>query len=118
MSLPASSDGSRRSSDLPSDKELARILKIAKKLNDDEVKAPPMRRGLAELKAPRGSARSPREEQEGQGDLRQFPPGQRRDYIAWVIEAKQAATRAKRIDTAVEWMAEGKIRNWKYVDVR
>ena len=39
--------------DLPSDKELTRILKIAKKLNDDEVKAPSMRKGpRPELKAP------------------------------------------------------------------
>ena len=44
-----------------------------------------------------------------------FPPGQKREYVAWVVEAKQAATREKRIKTAVEWMAEGKIRNWKYV---
>jgi uncharacterized protein YdeI (YjbR/CyaY-like superfamily) len=44
-----------------------------------------------------------------------FPPGQRREYIAWILEAKQAATREKRIATAVEWLAEGKVRNWKYV---
>jgi uncharacterized protein YdeI (YjbR/CyaY-like superfamily) len=38
-----------------------------------------------------------------------------REYIVWVTEAEQDATRAKRIKTAVEWIAEGKIRNWKYV---
>ena len=43
-----------------------------------------------------------------------FPPSARRDYLEWVAEAKQEATRAKRIATAVEWLSEGKRRNWKY----
>lgn len=43
-----------------------------------------------------------------------FPPGARREYSDWVAEAKQPATRARRIAQAVEWCAEGKRRNWKY----
>jgi hypothetical protein len=43
-----------------------------------------------------------------------FPPGAQREYIEWVIEAKQPATRAKRIGQAVEWCAENKRRHWKY----
>ena len=43
-----------------------------------------------------------------------FPPGQRREYVDWIAEAKQDATRQKRIATAVEWLSEGKRRNWKY----
>jgi uncharacterized protein YdeI (YjbR/CyaY-like superfamily) len=43
-----------------------------------------------------------------------FPPGARRDYVEWVVDAKRPETRAKRIAQAVEWMAEGKKRNWKY----
>lgn len=43
-----------------------------------------------------------------------FPPSSRREYLEWVSEAKQDATRAKRIATAVEWLSEGKRRNWKY----
>ena len=102
--------------DLPSDRELTRILKIAKKLNDDEVKAPPMRKGpRPELKAPADLLAALTKNKKARATFDRFPPGQRREYIAWVIEAKQAATRAKRIETAVEWMAEGKIRNWKYV---
>ena len=42
-----------------------------------------------------------------------FSPSQRRDYIEWITEAKTDATRQKRLDTAVEWIAEGKSRNWK-----
>jgi uncharacterized protein YdeI (YjbR/CyaY-like superfamily) len=46
--------------------------------------------------------------------LEGFAPGQQRDYVEWVVEAKSADTRERRLKTAVEWMAEGKIRNWKY----
>ncbi len=43
-----------------------------------------------------------------------FPPSCRREYVEWVAEAKRPETRDKRIAQAVEWMAEGKKRNWKY----
>ena len=46
--------------------------------------------------------------------LERFAPGQRREYLEWITTAKQAATRDKRIAQAVEWLAEGKKRNWKY----
>lgn len=43
-----------------------------------------------------------------------FSPAQRREYLEWVTGAKQATTRRKRIAQSVEWLAEGKKRNWKY----
>jgi len=46
--------------------------------------------------------------------IESFPPGQRREYLDWISDAKQDATRQKRIATAIEWLAEGKRRNWKY----
>jgi uncharacterized protein YdeI (YjbR/CyaY-like superfamily) len=44
-----------------------------------------------------------------------FPPGYRREYVEWVVEAKRAETRQRRIAQAVEWISEGKTRNWKYM---
>ncbi len=43
-----------------------------------------------------------------------FSPSCRREYIEWIVDAKRPETRAQRIATAVEWIAEGKQRNWKY----
>ena len=43
-----------------------------------------------------------------------FPPSAQRDYVEWITEAKRDETRAKRLAQAVEWLAEGKRRNWKY----
>jgi uncharacterized protein YdeI (YjbR/CyaY-like superfamily) len=43
-----------------------------------------------------------------------FSPTHQRDYIEWVVEAKREETRERRIAQAVEWLAEGKTRHWKY----
>jgi uncharacterized protein YdeI (YjbR/CyaY-like superfamily) len=44
-----------------------------------------------------------------------FSYSNRKDYVEWLTEAKQEATREKRLASALEWMAEGKSRNWKYM---
>lgn len=46
--------------------------------------------------------------------LEGFAPSHRREYVQWIAEAKAEATRDRRIAQAVEWLAEGKKRNWKY----
>ena len=51
---------------------------------------------------------------EAQKIFAEFTEAQRRDYVEWVTSAKREATRASRIATAVEWISEGKRRNWKY----
>jgi uncharacterized protein YdeI (YjbR/CyaY-like superfamily) len=43
-----------------------------------------------------------------------FPPSAQRDYLEWISEAKQDATRRKRIADAIQWLGEGKRRHWKY----
>ena len=45
-----------------------------------------------------------------------FTDAQRRDYIEWLVEAKRETTRNKRMAQAIEWIAEGKVRNWKYMN--
>jgi uncharacterized protein YdeI (YjbR/CyaY-like superfamily) len=43
-----------------------------------------------------------------------FSPSHKREYLGWVVDAKSDATRQKRMDTAMEWISEGKSRHWKY----
>lgn len=45
-----------------------------------------------------------------------FTLSQRREYVDWIVEAKRAETRSRRIAQAAEWLAEGKPRHWKYRD--
>ncbi len=43
-----------------------------------------------------------------------FAPSHRREYVQWIAEAKAEATRDRRVAQAIEWLSEGKKRNWKY----
>jgi len=43
-----------------------------------------------------------------------FPPSHKKEYIEWIVEAKRETTKEKRIATMIEWLEEGKSRNWKY----
>jgi uncharacterized protein YdeI (YjbR/CyaY-like superfamily) len=45
-----------------------------------------------------------------------FSPSHAREYLEWITDAKREETRDKRIAQAIEWLAEGKKRNWKYED--
>lgn len=45
-----------------------------------------------------------------------FSNAGRREYVEWITEARRAQTRAKRLAQTLEWLAEGKPRNWKYLD--
>ena len=49
-----------------------------------------------------------------QGHYDAFSPSQQREYLEWITEAKAEATRTKRMAQAIEWISEGKRRNWKY----
>jgi len=102
--------------DLPNEKVLARMIADAARLNDDGVKA------KRTAKAPKPALKSPADlmaalnkNKKALATFTNFAPGRRREYVEWILGAKQDATRAKRIKDAVAWMAEGKIRNWKYV---
>lgn len=46
--------------------------------------------------------------------FQKFSPSHRKEYIQWIVEAKTETTREKRVATTIEWLAEGKSRNWKY----
>jgi uncharacterized protein YdeI (YjbR/CyaY-like superfamily) len=43
-----------------------------------------------------------------------LPPGKQREYVEWITDAEREDTRARRVAQALEWLAEGKSRNWKY----
>jgi uncharacterized protein YdeI (YjbR/CyaY-like superfamily) len=102
-------------SDLPPDDQLDSMLREAAVL---AATAPAPRKTKHEPKPAPGMhpefaaalAKSPK----ARAVLDGFPPSAQRDYLEWISEAKQDATRAKRIATAVEWLEEGKRRHWKY----
>ncbi len=105
--------------DLPSDAVLAEKLRAAKARIDVEGTA--MKRAAAtKPKEPRriempddvgaALAANSAATQYWEG----LAPSHRYEYLDWITEAKREETRAKRIGQALEWLAEGKRRNWKY----
>ena len=101
--------------DLPSDDELDTLIRKAIALIDTGTRAPrPVKHPKPELEMPSDLAEALAALPPAQATYDAFPPSCRRDYLEWIIEAKRPETRAKRVAQAVEWMAEGKRRNWKY----
>ncbi len=73
------------------------------------------------VKAPRPAPEPPgefaaalRRNRKASAVFAKFSPSCKREYVDWIAEAKREETRQKRIVQAVEWIAEGKQRNWKY----
>jgi uncharacterized protein YdeI (YjbR/CyaY-like superfamily) len=104
-------------SDLPPKKVLAGYVKEAMRLNDEGVKsptrsAPKARKG--EVAVPDDLASALKRNRKARATFEGFSPSHRREYVEWITEAKGEETRKRRLETAVEWMAEGKARHWKY----
>ncbi len=110
-----------RIEELPARPKLVAYVKKAAKLNEQGVKAPWMiaRAKKAAAKKPitvptdfrAALAKSTKAKATWDG----FAPSHKREYLQWITEAKQDATRERRIGQAIEWIAEGKQRNWKYM---
>lgn len=101
--------------DLPSDKKIMGWIKEAMQLNENGIKLPARPKVDAkEIVTPADFAKSISINKRAQKNWSIFPPGKKKEYIAWITEAKTASTRSNRMQTAVEWIAEGKSRNWKY----
>ena len=83
------------------------------KLNEEGVSAPRARKPKPDLPLP-DDFRDALKKGKALAAFEASSPSHRREYIEWITEAKSAATRERRMATAVEWIREGKGRNWKY----
>jgi uncharacterized protein YdeI (YjbR/CyaY-like superfamily) len=102
--------------DLPSDKILLDYLKEAALLNKNNIKVVrPKAAPKKELPLPKSLATAFKKNKKALAAFEGFSPSQRREYIEWLNEAKTEETLNKRLVTAIEWMEEGKTRNWKYM---
>ena len=102
--------------DLPADKILLAYIREAAQLNESGVKLPARAKATPKkaLPVPPALAAALKKNKKASTAFEAFPPSHRRDYIEWITEAKTEETRDKRLKTAIEWIAEGKSRNWKY----
>jgi uncharacterized protein YdeI (YjbR/CyaY-like superfamily) len=102
--------------DLPAKKALAGYINKAMALNAEGVKAPPRAQPAAarELLVPDYFTAALEGKAGAVEHFNAFPPSAMREYVEWLTEAKTEATRLRRLEQAVEWIAEGKRRHWKY----
>lgn len=102
--------------DLPADKIMIAYIKEAARLNDEGIKVEkkPVTKEKKELVVPDYLTAALKKNKAAQATFDAFSYSKKKDYVEWLTEAKTDETRNKRLATAVEWMAEGKSRNWKY----
>lgn len=113
----ASMGGGRISdlSELPSEKILIEYIREAVRLNEEGVKIARAPRRTDEAEVPADFESALKKAPAARKHFKEFSTSQRREYIEWITEAKTDATREKRLAQAIEWIAEGKQRNWKYM---
>ncbi len=107
----------RSLSDLPDETILGEYIKEAAHLNREGVKVPP--KPKAELKkdvaVPDDLVQALHANEQAKKTFENFSPSNKKEYLEWINGAKTDLTRKSRLETAIEWMVEGKSRNWKYV---
>ena len=104
-----------RVEDLPDEATMAALIRKAMTLVDTGEKAPrPVKHPKPALETPPDLLEALAANEAARATFDDFPPSARRDYLDWLADAKRPETRAKRLAQAVEWMAEGKRRHWKY----
>jgi len=106
-------------SDLPPDKHLIAYIKEAIELNERGVPLPSLRKNgeknKKELKVPGYITKALKKNKKALETFEGFSYNHKKEYVEWITEAKTEETRNKRIATMLEWLAEGKPRNWKYM---
>jgi uncharacterized protein YdeI (YjbR/CyaY-like superfamily) len=103
--------------DLPSDKVLISYIKEAMSLTDKGVKlekAAPVSK--KDLKVPSYFMNALKKNKKALKTFEGFSNSNKKEYVEWVTSAKTEETRETRLETAIEWMSEGKIRHWKYAE--
>lgn len=102
-------------SDLPPDEEFVGMLKEAMALNEKGIKViAPKSDKPKVLETPDYFSEKLAGNVKAKTVYESKSDSFRKDYIIWISDAKTDATRQKRMEEAIEWIAEGKGRFWKY----
>ncbi|WP_231462786.1 YdeI family protein [Pedobacter sp. Leaf132] len=102
--------------DLPEDDILMAYIQQATQLNEDGIKLPAKIKATPkELIVPQYFIDALQEDSKALAVFQNFSNSNKKDYVLWLEEAKTEATRQRRLETAIEWIADGKTRMWKYI---
>ncbi|MGH1518798.1 YdeI/OmpD-associated family protein [Chryseobacterium sp. JK1] len=103
-----------RVEDLPSKPQLKKAIQEAIELTDMGVTMKKAAPSKTDMEVPDDFRTALQENQQALTVFEKASPSFRKEYISWIIDAKTETTRNKRMEQALEWIAEGKGRNWKY----
>jgi uncharacterized protein YdeI (YjbR/CyaY-like superfamily) len=102
-------------SDLPPDADLIGFIREAMVLNETGAKLPPREAKTPKVLAiPAEFAERLAADPVAKSVFEARSDSFRKDYLVWITDAKTDATRQKRIEESLAWIAEGKGRFWKY----
>jgi len=105
--------------DLPKDSVLLACVRTAVEQREAPAsKAKRVRSPAKELPVPPDLKQALAANAKAAATFRNFAPSHRRAYLEWIADAKQPATRERRLQTTIEWLTEGKPQNWKYLEQR
>ena len=105
--------------DLPSDKQFVEYVRKAAALNKQGIKKPAdlkPKSARPELTIPEYFRTALRKNKKATATFAGFSYTNKKEYLDWLSEAKREETRAKRLKNTIDWLAEGKPRNWKYLN--
>jgi uncharacterized protein YdeI (YjbR/CyaY-like superfamily) len=102
--------------DLPNEKTLIGYVRKAAALNEAGIKASwrVERKKREALPMPDDLSAALKKNAKARKTFENFSPSHRREYIEWITEAKRDETRKQRVAKTLNWLTEGKSRNWKY----
>jgi uncharacterized protein YdeI (YjbR/CyaY-like superfamily) len=102
--------------DLPSDKKMTAWIKEAMTLTDKGIKLTSRAKTTEkkELVVPDYFTKALSKNKKAKQVFEGFSYSNKKDYVEWITGAKTEDTRNSRMETALEWLAEGKVRHWKY----
>ncbi len=105
--------------DLPKDSVLLACVRAAVEQRDSPASKPKRaRKPGKELPVPADLKKALAANAKAATTFKIFAPSHRRAYLDWIADAKQPATRARRLQTTIEWLSAGKPQNWKYLGQR
>ncbi len=101
--------------DLPVDRELIGYVRKAADLN---------RRGVQKKRAPHGTQKvaipsdlktALEKNAKARRTFQNFSYSHKKEYVDWITGAKRDETRRRRLKTAIQWLSQGKVQNWRYL---
>src|SRR5207248_8024293 len=101
--------------DLPKDKKLIGYIRKATELNERGAQRKRAKRGTQKITVPSDLKSALSKNPRAHNTFENFSYSHKKEYVEWITGAKRDETRKRRLRTAVQWLAQGKPQNWKYM---